>query len=553
MVRAKVYDRLLITWARSDKVREDVLAPLESIGALGGIIVQEPHSEQENDSAGAEASEARPFHLHAAIYGNFPAEWKRAVKDLFPDCSVFAQHTHVHQQLLANGQRHPQAGQFKATYHFPAMVKYLTAPQKDKVLDKDPLYFGCESADQLLELYSSFRAGDTFDMLADAKENKVPRAEVIRALADVVTRDTAYLYRTYMDYYDAFVPPKRKILPPDFVLRPWQKMAVGFASMPVGPIETTNTGLWLNVKPGEGKTLAMCAMHDHLDAYIPFERPGGGYDSSSLSKYDGQGCILFNDLACSTQVMPDGEIKYCWKKGVLSLLKQCHDPLPIAFKFGNTEEVKYVRARIIVTSNFPLPVGYSEDEAAAFRRRMVVVSSTDDIAAIFEEYGLIVPLFESVVEPAAEPTAELEAADGLANLRDWVIEAPVVQQPFGAPPSSPPGLRTRVMAARPQETGSTRSVRRRLTITHAAAPGSSTGVQLTSPHFGSPALSVRRPLQPRAFVPPRQAAASPVAQRPRVNGFYPGFYPEPLSAGLDYPTAIDSPMSVYDADEENSF
>jgi len=529
MPRRKVYDRLLITWSHTELLRQDVVESLEDIGAVGGIVAREPHSEAELEKCTPELR-ARPFHLHAAIFGNFPDEWKKAVKDKWPDCSVFAQHTHVWPQKQANGQPHPLAGKFKATFGFKAMVKYLTAPEKDKVLDDAPLFFGCESKDQLLELYTSFQSGDTFAMLDDAKDNGVDKAEVIFALAQIVTKENAHMYRIYLDYFDAKQPKKEKLLPDNVELYPWQKVVVGFAQTPLEPMQTSNVGLWICDASGKGKSVAQCAVYDNCGTFIPSERANGGYDSTSMWGYDPKKhqVILFNDLNTHTETKPDGEVVYHWKKGLLKLLKACCDLFPLKVKFGPEEREFRIRSRVVVSSNYPLPKGYNADDLAAFLRRFIEISSCDDIVASLEEHGINIPEW---LPPTAEPDqAEVEhltppvpphprarrvrrrlstasestepdtttgesprAASGLADLADWQIESPVLSPSFGAPPSSPPGLMSAVLASRPQQTG---------------GAGSSRGS-----------------VHPRPFVPPRAAAAA----RPRVNGCQPGFYPAPLT------------------------
>jgi len=551
---------VFITLPRSDKLREDLLPFLDSLGATAGIICREPHSAIEDGKDGAELAAQRPFHLHVACFGKIKYGYGQFCRDAFPlddpvtgkPCGIFAQHTHLNSDGSPN---------FRIKYPFPSMVKYLTAPAKDKVIDEDPLFFGCESLDELLLMYQGFLGGDTLGYLRQARDENVPEADVISYLSEVLCKDNSYMYRVWMDYYHALPPLVPKLLPtteedPSFLLRPWQKLMCGFATVPFHKLETNNMGAWLRLPPNSGKSVLLAALHDQYGVYIPYARLGGAYDESSMSTYNGEKIILFNDVNCHSVVKDNGEVEFHWKRSTINLFKAVCDFLPICFKFGNQEGRKYVRARVIITSNFPLPRGGSADEWDAIKRRYLEFSALEDIDAVLSEQGLlersrfaqpvdaVQPLPVSAPEPPlsperTQPDSPVGGPVGappqrgaLADLADWRIESPGVRLPFGAPPSSPPGLLTRVMASRPQSTG-----------------------KRTSAHFDPAAAgSSRGPLQPRRFVAPRRVDV----QRPREHGCELGFHPAPLTppkaqrelfAGYTPSGVGDSPMWADENDE----
>lgn len=219
-----------------------------------------------------------------------------------------------------------------------------------------------------------------FQQLQAAKDDGLPVTEVIELITESLTRDDSWRYRPYLDYYKASIKVSPKLLPPGCVPRPWQQAVIAFLAMPVTD-DTNNRGLWIHLPAGEGKTWCAEYVHDYYPKpaghFQPGIRPNGQYDFVSFRSYIGQPIIIMDDLACSTKELDNGTVVQLWKRNLLNVLKGVCNKLPTALEFAGEYIELYFKARIIVTSNFPLPTGSTPEEAAALQRRFISIDSAD--------------------------------------------------------------------------------------------------------------------------------------------------------------------------------
>lgn len=314
--------------------------------------------------------------------------------------------------------------------------------------------------------------------LRKAKVDRLPLEDVIEIIVDNLDRESAWRYRPYLDFFNALEQVRPILLPPGMTLYPWQKACAAFCALPIVNGDTNLRGLWLNLPPNAGKSWLGCYLHDTYgaDLFIPGMR-NATYDWVSFRTYNGQSIIFINDLACHEREDANGQRVFCWKRSVINVLKGMCERLPQALEFGGTYTKLYFNARVVITSNFPLPAGSNDAEGDALRRRFLRVDDPQLCGATIADYAATIAPPEAPLSPAPAPgDLHGERASGepvppvppvpppaprhspsLApeRRRRSITIAPLAigsdgnSVPLqGAPPSSPPGLLTTALRVR---------------------------------------------------------------------------------------------------------
>jgi hypothetical protein len=382
-----------ITFAKTSMSKDDASRAVQSIGATHGIIALEKHED------------GSP-HIHVAAWGKFRQD--RATRKLHQEIPVGA-HCDLH---YAHPPKPTKAKscvkQRGAGWPFGDMVTYLVDPAKQKYLDPDPTFFGSNadgsdisSVDELLDVTA--HNVNWLDKMDKLKLDDAPIKSVIRTIAeDMDDHHNSHWYRICIDYYRSLQSLAPRLVPVDQKPREWQEAVAAWAMTPI-PSDGNNNGIgmWIRLPPGSGKSWVGDWLHDYYNGnvFYPGMRPHGDYDCLSFMGYNNEPVILMNDLAPS-DVRQDGETKSQWKRSILDMLKRICDNTPLCFQFGGHTNKVYIKARIIVTSNFALPKGRSPDDTEAIRRRYRVLDNRTAAKAELAKPTL----------PVAEPDLSLDGA-----------------------------------------------------------------------------------------------------------------------------------------------
>jgi len=339
-------DHAFVTLAQSDKTKDEVLEWCQKQQKLYlGIIVQEVHADEGK-------------HFHFAVYGDInKPNFLRGLRRFVAGKHVDVKYCHEHVQ---------NSKKVYVSWPLEDMIKYLTEPAKDKVVDTEPVCFGAEDAEELINKVAEH--SDVYSVVRRMKSSGVPKDQVIE---HVSKHAEDYLqYRSILDIYSAYEVKTPSLLPEGSEPRPWQISVINWVDE---PLKDDDRGLWLNCPTGSGKTWILKWLFDHYSVYCPGIRPDGNYDVISMMGYDGQDFILINEVQGTVVQVEYGVEKVCWKKKFMELIKKLTDGFPIAIDFGGKHVEKLVHAKIIITSNFSLPT----DGTGAIERRYMVISNTD--------------------------------------------------------------------------------------------------------------------------------------------------------------------------------
>lgn len=376
--------KVLITLDHTSGSRTILSEYLVKHGAIGVISCREYHggTKQKMEERVADDSDtlndANKYHLCAAAFGNFHKKnltnrgrtWAQKTFEN-PDQHWSTMYAHVHEN--ANG---------KKTYNdfpFPEMLEYLTKSSEKKDVDDEPYIIIMDekgeyeetTATGLLNKYWEF--SEPFEAMRTMKKMKYSENAVLQNVYTLAEEDPSKAHY-FMKFFESLpIQEGLKILPEGLNLRPWQQKIVSWANIP----KSTDlpNGLWLNLSAGEGKTTILQALWDTLGGqkgiYILPIRANGSYDTVSMMDYAGQPLIIIDDLTYHTQ---DG-VGYM-KSTLKELLKRMTETFPIAFKFGNHPVRNVIpMAKVLVTSNYPLPVARDARGKCPFDRRYMEISS----------------------------------------------------------------------------------------------------------------------------------------------------------------------------------
>lgn len=361
-----VNDHAFITCAQSGEfTKEELLGGLRGAGGLErALIVQEQHGDE-------------GLHLHAVVWGQFRGD--RYAKAL---------HRHLPDRHVNCLFKHPGKGgsRFGPAWPLVGMVKYVTAPVKDKVIDPEPLVWihnkenptVDDFINEYLEHYLPKSLAEKLEHVEKLKASGGGLSDAIIMAAEGITKDNAHDFNIVLQYFKSLPPSNPKITPEGETPRPWQQVIIDWALSPC-PTGTNNRGLWLRMPSGAGKTWVLNYISDNIDGGVfrPGVRPNGSYDAVSLLRYNGEALVLFDDIGATVKEFESGVEKTLWKNATMDLFKMVANNTPIPIDFGGEHREIMIKGRMLVTSNFALPEGRNAEDGAAIRRRYIELCMTD--------------------------------------------------------------------------------------------------------------------------------------------------------------------------------
>jgi len=365
------------SWSEQFQVLYDRMCTVIDGGINGtgpeyGVAVIEKGTEEDSDN----------WHIHIAFKGQW--NYKTTPKKLHKRMDRYigaGQHVDI-------ACKHHGSG---ASWPFNEMVKYLIEPSKKKKgppeLCAHPVFFGLKEIDGTMQKV-------TRENIYDKVESKQPNYADIKRLKDegaqlhevleAVGGTTNYLdYRKLLDYYDAVPRNMPKLWDSGNELYDHQKAVLAWVQQPY--VEGEN-GLWLNWPSGAGKTSVLKWLLDNYEVYQPGMRPNGSYDNISMMHYNGEPIIIMDEMqpAIIETKLWDGErrkhvtdTKIVWKRGITELLKSMCNHMQFTFSFGGKYHKIQCKAKVICTSNYPLP------QEVGVQRRFTESSTTSlEISAL---------------------------------------------------------------------------------------------------------------------------------------------------------------------------
>lgn len=279
----------------------------------------------------------------------------------------------------------------KARWPFDKMVSYLSKASPTKTIDTTPLIFKMEEIDgewfnqqvsavQLNELYNS-TYGKAAGLLARAAEVRemaedgASRADVIQVILPNITKDNAYEFNILLELFKATSMISEVPVIPDWVPRPWQDLIIRWILTPADIKDTNKRGIWLCCKAGEGKSslidmIRTAAGYDKV--FIPAKR-NGTYTTMSMTGYNKEPIIAIDDSRAYTD--EQGHTQH--KSTIIEFIKAIASGDDMVYTMYNTRYFYKPLAKILITSNFPLPTSHMEEEQAAINRRYIDIDNTD--------------------------------------------------------------------------------------------------------------------------------------------------------------------------------
>lgn len=336
---------------------------------------------------------AFPSHIHVALSGLINRKkFANSVRELVKPLHLASPQVPLSvMQLAAISVRHPTAHVDVAFAHPPVkgakgrgkawgfgdMCEYIICSKKDKILDAEPFVFGAEDYEALINLHDEEFGTDNKAIMARIRELAVPgvpESELHAYLLDTLPTHEFMKYRAYVSYYHGLPPVFCRSTKPEDNPSAFQQVVIGWAMSPLACDETNNTIMWLRTRTGSGKTWIINRCEDLLQGavYTPTWRAHGRLDMSSMMDYAGESLIVFDD------VEPDRRTRD-WDPALLFMMKQITSGKSCSFRFGSTYKKLKVRARVLVTSNFPRPKGISTEDEAALKRRFLCIHRMADI------------------------------------------------------------------------------------------------------------------------------------------------------------------------------
>lgn len=320
------------------------------------------------------------WHLHIAFKGKYNSQTSAKtvhnyMNKLYTQTYPTATCKHIDITSVHHGS--------KCKWKWDDMIDYLrevtekkpSPPYLDNLRFDQTVYFGEKNDEECTADNIKDGEQEDIDWFAKLREDKAtnkPQHEVIEHTIAEAQREGNENVFLLMNYYRSLPPAKIQLLPNGHTLYPWQTAVAAFAA-DQWHADKPN-GLWLRLKAGAGKTEALKHIMDNHSVFIPGVRPGGGYDCNSFLSYNNEEIVLFNEIQPHVTKTAGGEQVH-YKRAFIELLKKITDNFPMAMQFGREYTRVLVKAKIICTSNYPLP----PDPQGALPRRYIQYASEDDV------------------------------------------------------------------------------------------------------------------------------------------------------------------------------
>ena len=281
---------------------------------------------------------------------------------------------HVYQQNdneVVSGKK--QQGDFKSVWDFDEMVDYLTEPSKDKFVDDEPLYLNC-TKESIRDAPTEHDLAWFIKQARRLKQSNVEQVEAMTLLAPYVNKNTSRYYEIAMKAFECEHGTSIVyFLPPGMVqgdLEGADDHQIHQCRWLEGSPVSHADGLWMYMEAGVGKStsLNLNLMRYTEKQVFTFVQRGSThtFDVNGLIGYKDQPVIQINDLQGK---LVGREKRHVWPECTLTLLKDLFDGSPKPFLYGHKVYNYTPRAKVLVTSNWPLP------EGDAYARRWQVLST----------------------------------------------------------------------------------------------------------------------------------------------------------------------------------
>lgn len=396
---------------RSDVIRlcRDAFPELE-----GGLVAKEKHKDGST-------------HFHAAVFGVFTRKnafvkfQKHVQQYKFRDEISFAESACHMQFAHSGGKKWAFSGTPK-----PDMIDYLSVPSDHKPadeIDSNSRAFVINDTetgrhivyvdkDALRDAYNKFDPAAGTGLLGRMQtvigmaQAGASRDSVIMELGSSITKDNAFEYQILMDLFkatDKYIPEAPY---PDFEPNAWQQLIIDRMMMKTDPKDNNFRGIWLCTPAGGGKStvLRMLEHYAGLDNVFTPTLKNNTYGPESMNGYEQQPIIIIDDVRAFTN--SNQEILH--KGAFIAFAKAIASGDRISYQLYGKRHDFLVNARVLITSNFPMPQLDQPEEQRAFQRRYIEIDTADEhkIAGLLSlprelgyRNGLLMPVRQRPVTP----------------------------------------------------------------------------------------------------------------------------------------------------------
>lgn len=366
---------------RSDIIRlcRDAFGGLE-----GGLIAKEKHKDGST-------------HYHAAIFGTFIR------KNAFPKFQKFVQGYSVRDEISmkdaachmqfahSGGKKWPFTGTPK-----PDMIDYLSVGgdhKPDEEIDKNSRAFVLNETDtgkhivyiridELRDAYMKFDPAAGTGILGRMQtvvgmaQAGASRDDVIMEIGAGITKENSFEYQILMDLFKATDKYIAEAPYPDFEPNAWQQLIIDRMMLKTDPKDNNYRGIWLCTPAGGGKStvLRMLEHYAGLDNVFTPTLKNNTYGPESLNGYEQQPIIIIDDVRAFTN--SNQEVLH--KGAFIAFAKAIASGDRISYQLYGKRHDFLVNARVLITSNFPMPHLEQAEEMKAFQRRYIEIDTTDE-------------------------------------------------------------------------------------------------------------------------------------------------------------------------------
>lgn len=367
-------------------------------------------------------------HYHAAIFGDFKKRGAEFTK-FNRICSGYEFPSGAKLPVGNNNMQfsHPNAPNKPWPFGggSDSMTGYLTKPKKDKVVDTHPLIVYWDTDDQRItctldDLHMEYNrqypaaislAGRA-KLVRQMKEDGANKDDVIEVLINDMTKDNSYQFGPLMELFKAVprietVNELRKVTP-----RPGQALCRDAICAPLDPTNNRNRGIWLHSKPGWGKSLMYNIIAQEIGEdkiFIPAER-NDSYSTMSMIGYNNEPVIFMDD----TRGYTDGSGVAHHKGNFIKFIKAIATGDIMKYTMYNQVHTFRPYARVLITSNYAMPVSHEDDDNEALKQRYTEISS-DDINKIAQQLKLPLDLGTNTAGTALQGVMPVVAPHTASN------------------------------------------------------------------------------------------------------------------------------------------
>lgn len=351
---------------------------------LGGVVCRETHADG-------------GVHYHAAIFGNFQKRGAM-LRSFNSRSSQWGCDAGVNLPVGGNRIQFAHTNPKNVPWPFlgpKSMLEYLTVSSAKKNVDANPYWFTvCDGDTTDVEQVDQDTVEDAYKIAFPARvglmgraaiveamaEDGTPEAEVIKVIMADTTRENAHEFAMLIRLFNVTARITEPAELPQFIARAWQQLVLDWMVMPLDKKDNNKRGLWMHCPPNSGKSTLITMLKSLVgvdNVFIPAERTET-YNTQSMNGYTGQAIIALDDTRGYTN--DTGSTVH--KASFIKFIKAIASGDDMVYTMYNKVHRYQPFARILITSNYPMPVVNEEDENIALRRRYIELKSieVDEVA-----------------------------------------------------------------------------------------------------------------------------------------------------------------------------